>query len=195
MRQLVLASTSPFRRTLLERLGLPFEAAAPVCDEVPPPGLGPRSSALRFAEEKARSLLPKHPGSLLIGADQVLELDGAIVRKAETAEDARAELALLSGKTHALHSAIAILDADDGRLECDHATTFLKMRALDRDAIERYVRHEAPIGSAGGYLYERRGVALFEEISGSDDSAIIGLPLVVLCRLLRRFGVDPLEGR
>jgi septum formation protein len=193
MRRLILASTSSFRRALLERLGVPFEAVAPIFDESAIPGLGPLPCAEAFAVGKARSLVGAHPSSLIIGADQVLELEGEIVRKTTSEEDARRQLALLAGKTHALHSAVAVVDADSGRIERGVATTRLTMRALQPAEISSYVSTERPIGTAGGYLYEKLGVSLFEEVTGSDDSAIVGLPLLLLCRLLRAFGIDPLD--
>ena len=193
MRPLILASTSPFRRALLERLGLPFEAVAPIFDESAQPGLGPLATAEAFAEGKARSLCQAHPSSLIIGADQVLELEGEIVRKTTSEADARRQLALLAGKTHALHSAVVVLDADGGRIERGVATTRLTMRSLQPAEIARYVSSERPVGSAGGYFYETVGVSLFDEVTGSDDSAIVGLPLLVLCRLLRAFGIDPVD--
>lgn len=202
--RLVLASTSPFRAALLERLGLRFEVAAPRFDERMDASVfagsddAPDAIARAFALGKARSLAGAyaHAGpTLLIGSDQVLALgrDGASVfRKPMSREEALAQLVALSGRTHTLTTAVAVVDAQSAEARVDAIRVSLTMRALGADALARYLDHEDTRGSVGGYRFEGRGVALFESVVGIDDSAIVGLPLVLVSRLLRQFDVDPL---
>ncbi len=153
--------------------------------------LAPRDRALAFAAGKAASVEVAAP-ALVIGADQTLELDGRVLRKPDDDAATRAQLAELAGREHALHSAIAVRDAATGRVVTDVTTTRLTMRPLTPAQIDAYLARDRPSGAVGGYLYERAGVALFDAVVGSDDSAIVGLPLVPLLRLLRALGVDPL---
>lgn len=194
MTALVLCSTAPHRAALLSRLGLPFEAARPDFEEVGLEHLSPIEIAAAYAHGKARSLAARYAdaGALLIGADQVPEVDGVVLRKTASPAECEAQLALLSGREHRLHSAVALVDAITGRAEIAVTTVHLTMRLLSAAQIARYVAADAPVGSAGGYLYEGRGAALFEDVRGQDDSAIVGLPLLAVASLLRRFGVDPL---
>jgi septum formation protein len=192
-RPIVLASTSSGRRAVLGRLGLAFDACAPDFDEsVLPEGLAPWAIARAFAEGKARSVRALPAGALVIGADQVLEHAGAIVRKTTSLDDALEQLARLSGSTHALHAGLAVLDTATGATRSEVVTVRLRMPAHPRAALEAYVARERPVGSAGGYFYEGGGVALFDAVEGGDDSAIVGLPIVALSRLLRAAGVEPL---
>ncbi|MGK4007608.1 Maf family protein [Sorangium sp. So ce1036] len=201
MSRIVLASTSPFRRALLDRLGLAYEAVAPVFDEIAPEGLSPIECARRFAEGKAMSLEGARPGALIVGADQALDLDGALLRKPATLDEAADQLSRLAGRAHALHTAVAVhappglpgVPAGAPRTLSEVVTVELRVRPLDRAQIRRYVALDRPIGSAGGYLFEQRGPWLFDEVRHADETAIVGLPLVPLCRLLRRFGIDPLS--
>jgi septum formation protein len=193
VRPLLLASTSRFRQALLQRLGVPFRAAAPPFEELAPPGLPPGEVALLFAGGKARSLAPAHPGALIVGSDQVLAHRGEVLHKARDLREAAQQLLRLQGGMHHLHTAVAVLDAASGRLEAELVTVELRMRALTRAQAERYVALDQPHGCAGGYTFEGRGVALFEAVAGGDDSAIVGLPLLALVRLLRLHGWDPLD--
>ena len=193
-RALVLASTSPFRRALLARLGVEHVAAAPPFEEIASATLAPAERARRFAAGKALSLAPAFPDALVIGADQVLAIEGEVLSKTTSPADAEAQLARLSGRAHALHSAVALHDTASGRLEVELATAYLHMRSLDATQIAAYVARDQPVGSAGGYLFEGRGIALFEGVWAEDDSVIVGLPLMTLARMLRRFGVEPLGG-
>lgn len=193
MRPLVLASTSRFRRALLERLGVPFTAAAPPFEETAPPGASdPRELARAFARGKAASLAAAHPQALIVGSDQVCEHRGQQLHKARDLEEAAAQLLRLQGDVHRLHTAVAVLDAGSGRRVEELVTVELRMRALSPAQAARYVALDRPLGCAGGYTFEGRGVALFEEVRGGDDSAIVGLPLLALVRLLREQGWDPL---
>ncbi|WP_437743993.1 Maf family protein [Sorangium sp. So ce1504] len=195
----VLASTSPFRRALLDRLGLAYEAVAPAFEEIAPEGTSPLACARLFAEGKALSLAPAREGALIIGADQALELDGELLRKPASLDEAADQLGQLAGRVHALHAAVAVhappgvpLAAGEPRTLAECVSVELRVRPLDRAQIRRYVELDRPIGSAGGYLFEKHGPWLFDDVRHADEAAIVGLPLVPLCRLLRRFGVDPL---
>jgi len=189
---LVLASTSRFRRALLDRLGLPYEARAPNFEEIAPEGLSPAAIARSFAESKARST-QADPAQWIIGADQVLELEGRVFHKTTSLAECAAQLAELAGRTHFLHSAVALFSPATGAVLAETVTVELHMRALSAELIERYVALDQPIGSAGGFFFENRGVALFDEVRGGDESAIVGLPLGALCRLLRVAGLEPLS--
>jgi septum formation protein len=195
-RPLVLASTSAGRRAVLARLGLAHSAVAPSFDEsVLPEGISPSEIALAFACGKARSVESAPRSALVIGADQVLEHRGLVMRKAESIAHAVDQLVELSGSTHELHSAIAVFDTDEGTTVSEVVTVRMTMARLSRKQLARYAERARPVGSAGGYHYEHEGVALFEDVAGGDDSAIVGLPLVALVRLLRSRGLEPLDAR
>lgn len=190
MVRLILGSTSRFRRALLDRIGLSYDVKTPQFEENPPVGVAPRDVARLFAEGKARSIAA-NAEQWVIGCDQVAEINGRILRKTTSLDECRTQLYELSGHTHVLHCAVALWSSTDNRMVADLVTVKLTMRALERAILDRYVELEQPLGSAGGYFFEGRGVALFEEISGGDDSAIVGLPLMSLCRLLRNVGIEP----
>jgi septum formation protein len=169
---------------------LSYEARAPQFEENPPEGIAPCEIARSFAEGKARSIIAG-PDTWIIGSDQVAELEGRILHKTTNLEECCAQLHLLSGKTHALHTAVALWLPSEQRLLDETVTVQLTMQALEPAIIERYVELDQPIGSAGGYFFEGRGIGLFEDVRGGDDSAIVGLPLMSLCRLLRKAGIEP----
>lgn len=190
--KLVLASTSRFRRALLDRAGLPHEARAPSFEEVAEEAIAPIAVARAFAEGKAKSV-EAAPSQWVIGADQVLDVGGRMLRKTETLDDCRAQLAELSGRTHALHTAVVLWSKGTGRMLGETVTTELQMRTLEPALIDRYVELDRPIGSVGGYFFEGRGIALFEDVRGAEESAIVGLSLLALFRLLRAAGLEPIE--
>lgn len=190
MPKLILASTSRFRRAMLDRLGLPYTACPPPFEEIAPEGLSPPKIASLFAQGKAQSITTE-TNAWIIGSDQVLEIDGRILHKTTDLDDCRKQLAELSGKTHALHASVALWVPKEQRLLEETVTVTMTMRVLDPAVIDRYVILDEPTGSAGGYLFEGRGIGLFENVQGGDDSAIIGLPLLSLCRLLRKAGLEP----
>ncbi len=197
-RRLVLASTSVFRRDLLARLRIPFETAAPVFAEIcPPPGSVDadlvRTVVMENAVGKALSLRESHADALILASDQLGECEGRLLAKPGTEERAREQLTFLAGKEHRLHNAVALLDARDGRMVHEFMTSRLRMRPLTAERIRRYVELERPLHSAGSYLSEALGVALFDSLEGADPTAIIGLPLTSVVRLLERFGVSPLD--
>ena len=189
-RRLVLASTSRYRAALLERLGLPFLIAAPGVDEAALPGEAPAKTALRLAEAKARAVAVRYPDALVIGSDQVADCAGVPVGKPGSRDAALAQLLMLSGKTVVFHTGVALVDAATGRCNVtlvDVASTF---RVLGAAEIAAYLDREAPFDCAGSVKSEGLGIALFEQIESSDPTALIGLPLIALCRLLRGEGVD-----
>jgi len=189
-RRLVLASTSRYRSALLERLGVPFLVAPPGVDEIALPGEAPAQTALRLAEAKARAVAVRYPDALVIGSDQVADCAGVPVGKPGSRDAALAQLLMLSGKTVVFHTGVALVDAATGRCNAtlvDVASTF---RMLDAAEIGAYLDREAPFDCAGSVKSEGLGIALFEQIESSDPTALIGLPLIALCRLLRGEGVD-----
>ncbi len=184
---LILASTSPYRRVLLERLGLSFSVRAPSCDEdaFKDGQRGPKELAELLALEKAKSVALAEPESLVLGSDQVVDLDGEILGKPGSAPAAERQLARLAGREHRLITALALVGpAGDVARYTD--VTRLRMRALSGQEIARYVAHDRPLDCAGSYKIESLGIALFEHIECADYSAISGLPLLALAELLRQ---------
>lgn len=189
MPELVLASTSPYRRELLLRLGLPFACAAPGVDEaaVKRASLGdPAAVATELARRKALAIAAQRPGAIVIGSDQCACLDGRILDKPGTAANAHAQLAALAGRTHELRTAVAIAHGGDV-VEWTEVTR-LSMRPLAQTEIERYVAADRPLDCAGSYKIEGLGITLFERVDGADWTAIQGLPLLRLAAELRAFG-------
>ncbi len=188
-RRLVLASTSPYRRLLIERLGIPFEADAPDCDEdaLKRPGLSPRELALMLARAKAQSLSSKHAGAYILGSDQLVDLDGKVLGKPHTIEGAIAQLRSMRGRCHQLITAMALV-TPSGAIEEHLDVHTLAMRDLSDESLARYVERERPLDCAGSYKIESGGIALFERIEGADFSAITGLPLMALTGMLRKHG-------
>ena len=190
---LILASTSRYRRELLGRLGWPFEVAAPGVDESVLPGEAPAATALRLAEAKAHAIAAVRAQALVVGSDQVADCDGVAVSKPSDPADAAAMLERLSGRTIVFHTAVVLVNAATGRVqrECvDVASTF---RELSRDEIDAYLVRERPYDCAGAVKSEGLGIALFERIASDDPTALIGLPLIALARMLRNEGVDVLR--
>jgi septum formation protein len=188
-RRLVLASGSRYRREQLARLGLTVECRAPDIDESALPGEAPDELARRLALAKARAVAPHFPGALLIGSDQVAECDGRRLGKPGSAEAQRGQLLACSGRELRFHTALAILDSASGNADLHLDLTVCRMRALDTDAIARYVAAEPAWDCAGGFKVEGRGIALFAAIRSEDPSALIGLPLIALCRMLDSAGI------
>jgi septum formation protein len=196
--RIVLASTSRYRRELIQRLGLGVESAAPAFDEEAEKkaleALSPEALVASLARGKARSLGEAYPDALIIGSDQAAEVDGKLLGKPGTEEAARAQLRLLSGREHRLLTAVAVFEPRTGRLEEALDVHRLSVRALSDEAIATYVRLDRPLDCAGSYRVEALGIALFDRLSGDDFTAIIGLPLTRVVALLDRFGVRVLEG-
>ena len=188
--QLVLASTSPYRRELLTRLGLPFYTASPATDETPLPGEAPAATALRLSEAKARAVANVFPGALIIGSDQVACLGEMIFGKPGTHENAVRQLQAMRGRTIIFHTGLCLYDTRNGRAEVRDVQTHVSFRDLSDAEIERYLRKEQPYNCAGSAKSEGLGIALLSSMQGDDPNALIGLPLIALCEMLRSAGVD-----
>jgi septum formation protein len=190
--RLILGSTSPYRRELLQRLGLPFEVLAPRVDEAARAGETPAGLALRLALEKAREVAQRHPGAVVIGADQVADLDGLALGKPLTHAGAVAQLRAMRGRRVAFHTAVAVVRSDIGYAQALLAPVTVRFRLLGDAEIERYLALEQPYDCAGSAKCEALGIALLEAIDSDDPTALIGLPLIRTCTLLRQAGIDPL---
>ena len=190
---LILASTSRYRRELLERLRLPFEVIAPLVDEAPLPGEVPAVLAQRLAMAKARVVAAQHPGAIVIGSDQVADLHGQAIGKPGTHERAVAQLRSMRGQRITFQTAVAVVRADRGYAQGLLASVVVSFRDLSDAQIEHYLRTEQPYDCAGSAKCETLGIALLEAIDSDDPTALIGLPLIRTCRLLREAGLDPLQ--
>ena len=184
---LILASTSYFRRDLLKRLGVDFRAVAPDYEEEHDLDLPPDKLVVELAARKAQSLAGRFPDDLIIGCDQVAELDGRILLKPGSIERAKAQLKELSGRTHRLLTGLAVFQPAASRLETALDVHRMTLRELTAEEIDAFVESEKPIDCAGAYKVEGPGIALFESLSGDDYTGIIGLPLTKLVGLLKRF--------
>lgn len=189
---LVLGSTSPYRRELLARLRLDFRVDAPRVDETPHHGEAPAQLAQRLALEKAQDVATRHPGAVVIGADQVADLDGQPIGKPGTHDRAVAQLQAMRGRQVVFHTAVAVVRTDTGFAEGLLAPVAVTFRALTDAEIDRYLRLEQPYDCAGSAKCETLGIALLERIASDDPTALVGLPLMRTCALLRLAGIDPL---
>ncbi|NCF10790.1 MAG: septum formation inhibitor Maf [Gammaproteobacteria bacterium] len=186
---LVLASTSPYRRELLGRLGLPFTSARPDADESALPGESPEALVARLAESKARSVARHHPEALVIGSDQVAVLDGEIIGKPGTPERAREQLARTSGRSVRFLTGLCLLDTASGESQVLVEPFTVHFRELDAASIARYVAAEQPYDCAGSFKSEGLGITLFARLEGDDPNSLIGLPLIRLVDLLAESGI------
>ncbi|MBK8530115.1 MAG: septum formation inhibitor Maf [Rubrivivax sp.] len=189
---LILASTSRYRRELLLRLRLPFEVVAPAVDETPLAGEAPADLAKRLALAKAREVARRHPAAVVIGSDQVADLDGEPIGKPGTHERAVAQLSRMSGRMVVFQTAVAVVHADQGFEKVALAPVRVRFRSLSAAEIERYLRLEQPYDCAGSAKSETLGIALLDAIDSDDPTALVGLPLIRTCALLRAAGLDPL---
>jgi len=185
---LILGSTSRYRAELLRRLCDGFTQDAPGTDETHLPGEPPADRARRLAVAKAKAVAARHPGALVIGSDQVAELDGQPLDKPGTAECAREQLRRSSGRTVQFHTALCLFDGRDGTHQMHTDSTRAVFRPLSDSEIERYVAREQPLDCAGSFKCEGLGISLFERIENDDPTALVGLPLIALARLLRNAG-------
>jgi septum formation protein len=191
-RRLVLASTSRYRRELLERLRLAFDVRDPRVDETPGAGEMPRDLALRLALAKAEAIAAVEPEAVVIGSDQVADLDGMAIGKPGDHERATAQLRSMRGKTVVFHTAVAVVCAASGFRAVELAPVTVRFRHLSDAEIEHYLRAEQPYDCAGSAKAETLGIALLDGIDSDDPTALIGLPLIRTCALLRRAGIEPL---
>ncbi len=190
---LILGSSSRYRQELLSRLRLPYTVLVPDVDESPLPGETPAAMALRLALTKARAVARLRPDAVVIGADQVADLDGIAIGKPGTHERAVAQLRQMSGRRVVFQTAVAVAHADGGFERALLAPVVVRFRALGEDEIERYLRLEQPYDCAGSAKCETLGIALLAAIDSDDPTALIGLPLIRTCELLRAAGIDPLR--
>jgi len=188
---LVLASTSAYRRALLSRLTSRVRQLAPGCDEIAEPGEGPAELAGRLAKLKARAVAAHCGPAVVIGSDQTAELDGAVLGKPGNIERAAAQLSAASGKAVVFHTAVCVIDARHGGMRELSAIDMTRavFRQLGAAEITRYLERERPLDCAGSFKAEALGIALFERIDSSDPTGLIGLPLIAVCRLLRACGI------
>ncbi len=187
--KLVLASTSVYRRELLQRFGLPFDIARPDLDESPLPEETPWATAERLAVEKARAVASQFDSALIIGSDQVAYMDGARFGKPGTVERAIAQLKSMSGRSVIFHTALAVLNTRTSHVQVDAVPTEVRFRTLSDEEIVRYVDKERPLDCAGSAKSEGLGITLLDALRGDDPNALVGLPLIALARMLRNEGV------
>ena len=192
---LILASTSRYRRELLERLRIPFEARSPETDETPLPGEAPAALAERLALAKAQALATQFPDAVVIGADQVADVDGEAIGKPGNHERATAQLRAMSGRTIVFQTALAVVREATGFAQVRRVPVSVRFRTLSDAEIEFYLRTEQPYDCAGSAKVETLGITLLDAIDSDDPTALIGLPLIQTCQLLRAAGLDPLHAR
>jgi septum formation protein len=186
--RLILASSSPYRKQLLERLAIPFEVQAPDIDETARPGEAPEQTALRLAMEKARAIAINVPGALIIGSDQVATLDDLQIGKPGNHENALRQLQLMRGRRVIFHTALCLWDGRPGagvQSQCESVPTSVSFRPLPDHELDAYLRLERPYDCAGSARNEGLGIALIERIESMDPTALTGLPLIALTTMLR----------
>jgi septum formation protein len=191
-RRLVLASTSRYRRELLARLRLPFDVEAPAIDETARAGETPAQTAVRLALAKAAAVMARDPEAVVVGSDQVADLDGHGVGKPGDHARATAQLRAMRGRTVVFQTAVAVACGATGFTEAALVPVAVRFRNLTDAEIERYLRAETPYDCAGSAKIETLGIALVESVGADDPTALVGLPLIRTCELLRRAGMDPL---
>ena len=189
MLPLLLASSSPYRRELLDRLRLPFTCCSPDIDESHESGESAVDLVRRLARSKAEALAARFPQHLIIGSDQVAVLDGQIIGKPHTFERARQQLTAASGSSVTFLTGLTLLNSSTGQCQTDHVPFIVHMRALDNASIERYLHAEQPYDCAGSFKAEGLGVSLFRSTEGSDATSLVGLPLIRLVDMLIKEGI------
>ncbi|MDX1733913.1 MAG: nucleoside triphosphate pyrophosphatase [Halioglobus sp.] len=187
---IILASTSPYRENLLQRLRLPFRCEAPGVEEATLDGETPAQMAQRLARAKAASISARHPTALVIGSDQVAALDGDVLGKPGTRETAQQQLRRCSGKSVVFFTGLAVMRAAQPFQRLHLATTTAVFRDLDGQEIDRYLEADQPYDCAGSFKVESLGITLFSELRGSDPTSLEGLPLIALGAALRDAGID-----
>ena len=190
MQPLVLGSTSPFRKALLDKLGLPFITDAPNTDETRRPGETPDRLVRRLAEDKARDVASRFPDALVIGSDQVACVGDEILGKPGNRENAIAQLSAASGKAVTFYTGLCLYNTANDQLQVAVEPFVVHFRVLDAAQIERYIDHEQPFNCAGSFKSEGHGITLFAAMEGRDPNALVGLPLIRLVEMLDRQGVS-----
>lgn len=188
--RLILASTSAYRRNSLQRLKIPFECVAPEVDEVRRDGETAPKLVRRLSRSKAEAAAARHPGALVIGSDQAADLDGKILGKPGDHARAQAQLQAASGNSVIFHTGLCLFDTVRNRYHEHVDTTHVHFRPLHAAEIERYLQAERPYDCAGSFKSEALGITLFEAIESDDPTALVGLPLIALCRFLREAGLQ-----
>lgn len=188
-KRIVLASSSPFRKALLERLEIPFDVDPPDIDESPRAGESAPAYVERLAVEKARAAADRHANALIIGSDQAAVHDGGIVGKPSDHQDAVNQLLHASGNAITLHTGLALLNTETRNVQSDVVPYTVHFRSIDLDIIERYLAREKPYGCAGSLRAEGLGISLLRKFEGDDPNALIGLPLIRLVDMLQNEGV------
>jgi septum formation protein len=189
MRRIVLASTSPYRRELLARLQVPFDAVPPPVDEAALPGESPRITARRLAQAKAQAVAAACPDAIVIGSDQVADLDGSAMNKPGSHAAALAQLERLQGRSAVFHTALAVAVDGGARIEVDCVPTTVRFRTLPHAQLDAYLRADQPYDCAGAAKIESLGITLVSAVHSDDPSALIGLPLIRLTAMLARAGL------
>jgi septum formation protein len=187
--KLILASSSPYRRELLERFKIPFEVISPEVDETPRRGETPMALVERLSVEKARKIADAKPGTLVIGSDQVAVYNGSIVGKPHSHDKAVEQLRSASGKAVTLYTGLALVNSDTGSVQHEVIPYRVTFRTLTEAQIESYLRKEQPYSCAGSVKSEGLGIALLERFEGDDPNTLIGLPLIRLVRMLENEGI------
>lgn len=190
MQELVLGSTSPFRKELLAKLSLPFSTTAPAVDEAAHRDESPSALVQRLAEAKARAVADQHPGALVIGSDQVACVDGQILGKPGNRENAIAQLGSMAGKIVCFHTGLCLFNAASGNVQVVCDDFLVHFRPLNNAQIARYVAKEAPFDCAGSFKSEGLGITLFLKLEGNDPNSLVGLPLIRLVEMLGREGIE-----
>lgn len=188
--KIILASSSPYRKLLLEQLGFPFDIFAPNVDENPRPGEQPPVLVARLAREKGRVVADQFPHALVIGSDQLAECDGVVVGKPGTPENAILQLGRFSGRMVEFYTAVAVICASSGFLFERTVTTHVQFRVLEEGEIHRYVQADKPIDCAGSFKSEALGISLLNSMTSEDPTAIVGLPLIAVSKGLRDAGIN-----
>jgi len=189
-RQIVLASSSRYRQELLARLCLPFATDTPAVDESALPAESQGATAQRLSLLKAQTAARRHPGAILIGADQVAELDGAAIGKPGGHGAALQQLLAMRGRTVRFHSGIAVVDEASGQCLAGCVATDVTFRALPREALESYLQRDRPYDCAGSAKIESLGICLVESVRSDDPTALVGLPLILLTSMLATLGIE-----
>ena len=187
--RIVLASTSRYRRELLQRLGIPFEVLSPEVDETRQDGESAQELVRRLSEAKAYAGGRQNNTALVIGSDQVAVIDDEILGKSGSHARAKTQLRRLSGRRVTFLTGLCLLDAESGNLQSDVIPFHVVFRNLNDDQIERYLRYEQPYDCAGSFRSEGQGIALFERMEGDDPTALVGLPLIRLTQMLAQAGI------
>jgi len=189
MSRIVLGSSSPFRKSLLEKLDLSFDCDSPDIDETPMKDEHPRDMVARLAKEKANAIAERHPQSIIIASDQCATLDGEIIGKPGDHDNAVAQLKKASGRTVTFYTSLCVFNAGTNQYEETVEPFYVYFRELTDDQITTYLEKEEPYNCAGSFKSEGLGIALFDRLEGNDPNTLIGLPLIQLVRMLERFQV------